>query len=789
MYIKCCMIAAMVAACILPGAAADRTFGVRDSIAMTRFSEPSGRSRGASPLTSPDGKYFVVVTSRGLLESNKVESSIWLFKNRLIERFLQADARETLPGPALLAKASVVPLRSASDAYQSIIWDLHWSPDSRAIYFLQQGPTGQRQLWRKGIETQRLEKLSPANCDVERFSVERDVVVFYASQNARASENYLSSGNDRNQPAARSVIGTPIYNILFPVKGGSLVPRIHHLWVAQGGRVRQLPESPSSGPDLDHYWDVLSISPDGRFVIQIRPVAIVPSSWESYIPVPGREDWKLDHNDPKITSPSYLWRARQYVLVDLANGKVHPLIDAPYGDVLAHLEATQAVWASDGKRVLLTNTFLPLDGAVQGQQAMRKEMCAVADVQIQSGRAQCIAITRDATLPTAFNPKPLELEKASLGLKQDEVILHFEWPQDKRGQTEWYQNDNGVWTLVKTLQDGAASTSATIGPQLTASTISVRIGQALNEPPVLWATDNRTGRGREIWNPNPQFNHVSYGEASIFHWKDGTGYQWTGGLIKPLGFVAGKRYPLIIQTHGFLDFEFMTDGQYPSGMAARPLASEGFMVLQIQTNYTHVGELAEADDNVRGYESAIAQLASDGLVDPNRVGIVGFSRTSWYVETALIKNPILFAAASISDGTDQSYMQEMLYQLDRVSEGQQMYSATPFGKGLVQWMELAPSFHLDEVVAPVMISALGPPSILEEWEIYASLYKQRKPIEFMYIPDDQHIVQKPMARLASEQSCIDWFQFWLQDYERPRPDDPEQYARWRHLREMRNIQR
>jgi hypothetical protein len=151
----------------------------------------------------------------------------------------------------------------------------------------------------------------------------------------------------------------------------------------------------------------------------------------------------------------------------------------------------------------------------------------------------------------------------------------------------------------------------------------------------------------------------------------------------------------------------------------------------------------------------------------------------------LIKNPTLFAAASINDGTDQSYMQEMLYQLDRVSEGQQMYDAAPLGKGIANWMQLAPSFHLDKVVAPVMITALGPPSILEEWEIYASLYKQRKPVELIYIPDDQHIVQKPLARLASEQTCIDWFRFWLQDYERPRTDDPGQYARWRHLREKK----
>ena len=104
----------------------------------------------------------------------------------------------------------------------------------------------------------------------------------------------------------------------------------------------------------------------------------------------------------------------------------------------------------------------------------------------------------------------------------------------------------------------------------------------------------------------------------------------------------------IIQTHEFLDSFFMTDGLFPTGMAARPLASQGIMVPQMKANAEHVGMLREASDNVLGYGSAIEHLASDGLVDPKRVGIVGFSRPCWHVESALIEKPGLFAAASIA---------------------------------------------------------------------------------------------------------------------------------------------
>ena len=99
-------------------------------------------------------------------------------------------------------------------------------------------------------------------------------------------------------------------------------------------------------------------------------------------------------------------------------------------------------------------------------------------------------------------------------------------------------------------------------------------------------------------------------------------------------------------------------------------------------------------------------------------------------------------------------------------------------------MDLAPSFQLYRVHTPVLITAIDSPSILQEWELYSSLYKQKKPVDLIFIPDGQHILQKPLDRIASQQENVDWFRFWLQKHERAEPDDPGQYVRWRLLRDM-----
>jgi dipeptidyl aminopeptidase/acylaminoacyl peptidase len=303
-----------------------------------------------------------------------------------------------------------------------------------------------------------------------------------------------------------------------------------------------------------------------------------------------------------------------------------------------------------------------------------------------------------------------------------------------------------------------------------------------------------TGRAKQLWDPNPQLAHMKIGQAAVYHWKDANGIEWTGGLIKPVGYVPGKRYPLVIQTHGFSDgfFKDVTDGAFPTAMAARPLASAGIMVLQVPDNRKYVAATnAEAQRHVEAFRSAIAQLTSEGLIDPNRVGIIGFSRTCWYVESALIKYPTLFAAATIADGVDESYMQYQLFTQEGPSwseEFEKVNGAKPVGVGLKKWLSVAPGFHLDRIKTPLRIEAIGPRSVLLEWEIYSSLQQQGKPVDLIYIPGGQHILQRPLDRLASQQGNVDWFRYWLKGFEKHDPGERPQYRRWDKLRALGNAE-
>ena len=72
------------------------------------------------------------------------------------------------------------------------------------------------------------------------------------------------------------------------------------------------------------------------------------------------------------------------------------------------------------------------------------------------------------------------------------------------------------------------------------------------------------------------------------------------------------------------------------------------------------------------------------------------------------------------------------------------------------------------------------------WQPYAALRYLHKPVDLIMLNTDEHVLTNPAIRMAAQGGSVDWFRFWLQDYEDPDPAKVEQYARWRDLRQLQD---
>jgi len=149
------------------------------------------------------------------------------------------------------------------------------------------------------------------------------------------------------------------------------------------------------------------------------------------------------------------------------------------------------------------------------------------------------------------------------------------------------------------------------------------------------------------------------------------------------------------------------------------------------------------------------------------------------------------AAASVIEGVNYGYWQFLL-SIDSGSDSPGSFTdqskktvdAAPFGAGLQTWFQHSPIFNLDKATPPLLMLETGPENVLGDWEPYAALYYQHRPVDLVLLQAGEHVQSNPQQRLATQGMTVDWYRFWLQGYEDPDSAKAEQYVRWHKLRDM-----
>ncbi len=287
-------------------------------------------------------------------------------------------------------------------------------------------------------------------------------------------------------------------------------------------------------------------SPDGRQVILDVGVAELPREWSVYQGFVA-ESLREHSRDPHGMRAQWV---NQLVLIDVATGDAHPLWGAP-GPTFNPM--SKIAWSPDGADILIAPTLLPPD---------------CDDGLGLSGKAAAIV----STATGKYIKMPIEAVEA-------EHIASADWLSSAAvglslndGQSILYERKDNDWRRVAPQEQPKA-------PALDRhrwNPVTVELRQGLNDPPMLYAFDVRTGRGRVVLDPNPGLHsHFALGNVAFIEWTNSDSRKWKGRLYYPAHYERGRRYPLVIQTHGYADKdEYSLTGQGGlNGMALGPVWS------------------------------------------------------------------------------------------------------------------------------------------------------------------------------------------------------------------------
>jgi dipeptidyl aminopeptidase/acylaminoacyl peptidase len=581
-----------------------------------------------------------------------------------------------------------------------------------------------RQLFEIDIASRRLTALTPPTQDVFSYSRSGKKLVYLTGSDAdlQQTQAWVSSGP--GIPDVTIGTGVPLMPLLYPHFKGLAYnePLLLELWEVNAGRL---------SPVRTRYdAAVVSLSPDGKRVVVIAN----------------------ESNDQSL----------KYRLLDFESGVDKPLVDFPI--VKFQFRKTgryRAEWSADGNSIALTELMVNATDAPAGP----ARRCDLAVFEISKQTLTCISEHNSDTRRLIYS-----LQWRPSG---DQMDVRYKSSDQPEFVNSTLQRRGSKWLEAK------AAERRHVPLQLT-------VRESLNEPPVLIATDTQSGKSRQIFDPNPQLADIDLGNVSVYKWKDPKGRALKGGLVKPPKFDSARRYALVIQTHGFSESRFFRSGYSDTANAGRALAGRNIVVLQVGEPRPDSKEswqdAQELGTNV--YLAAIDQLTADGIVDPKKVGLSGYSYTGWTVANSVARAADRFAAAEIAN-SDPVTLTGYYEYVDTPAANivaESYVGARPYGAGLKLWIERVPSLATDKISAPVLFQPADPWHLIGVWDMYAALRDQGKPVELQYIRSGEHNIRKPAHVLAHQELLVDWFDFWLNDHENSAPEKAEQYARWRNMR-------
>ena len=741
--------------CALGQTSVKRRFTPGDDVGLILFRYAGRGAPGGVIKYSLDRRYFAVVTERGRLDLNTPEDTIWLFRIEDVQRFMQHPEGDSSP-PTPLPLAQM-----ATDKDGPLIENVHWLPDSSGIAFTALKKSSRckfHQLFVTDVRTHAVKTLTPEDQDVGAFDIRSDRSYVYE---VNAPE--LLAAPTEDKPPAVALIGKSLWTIVFPNVEHHLPPfDAAGLWAVVEGNRRQMLDAKSYQAPTGGRAS-LSLSPDGRSVVAILKAEHPPKvTWARYKAPPGYDKQRL----PLDTSA--------YHLIDLTSGTKKLLVNAPSGlNQNWHSYLLTASWSADGQSLLLPSTFFPLDITDVKEIADRESHPYIAVLRLKTRELSKVVALRAGLDKERYAVQDARFEDDKT------VVVNFDrsgYLLDQPPAAIFHQEADNSWRQGADTED----------PRLVKLPVKVEKRESTNQPPLIVAEDKASRVSRTIWDPNPQLKEIDLGTAEVIHGKDSSGYEWEAGLVKPPDYTAGKHYPLVIQTHGFAKGQFLSTGIFTTAFAARALAAQGMVVVQIGWNANNLGTPQEGPGEIVLYENVVKKLAQEGLVDPAKVGAIGFSRSVYHVLAAITSAEHPFAAASVTDGVTFGYF-EYLFAVDSGldREADAINDGKPFGaEGLRNWLARSPEFNMDKVRTPLLLLQPGARAVFADWEPYAALRYLKKPVDLIMLQTGTHVMTNPTQRLASETLNVDWFRFWLKGEEDPDPTKVEQYVRWRELRKL-----
>jgi dipeptidyl aminopeptidase/acylaminoacyl peptidase len=548
---------------------------------------------------------------------------------------------------------------------------------------------------------------------------------------------------------------------------------------AAGGTPSELSDAPNG---VQQY----SWSPDGARIAYVTP---------DDRPLSGRQrrthhDLFTIHDDDYLVDqqavPSHIW------LLTVASGRIRQLTRGSMSVLEAAPpfagSASAPSWSADGRWIAYTRQADADDGD--------SDRTAVVAVNVASGEEHALSAQRTYEYDPRFAPQgeevaylylhgPGAVSDADLfvgspgGTPRDvsgdldrNLLADFSWLPDGSGVIVMADDHVGAKLYVQPLHGrGHALELGTLDPlEVTASSQGALavVADSATQAPELYLMRTLDSAPERLTDFNSAFRAYAYPRSIEVQWHAPDGQADDGILTYPNGYRPGRRYPLVVYSHGGPEaastegFDTLEIGPLRDLFAAR-----GFLVFE--PNYRGSDNLGNDHEHAiyrdpgagpdSDVVSGIRMLEEEGIVDRSRIAAVGHSYGG-YMTAWLISHQHFWRCAVVADGAVDWTEEYELSGAGNLAWTRDSLGGSPWDKQSAQLYRTgSPITYADEITTPTLILSGTDDTtvpITESFALYHALSSRGIAVKFIGIPGAHHSPQDPVHRELYYRAIDEW---------------------------------
>lgn len=274
---------------------------------------------------------------------------------------------------------------------------------------------------------------------------------------------------------------------------------------------------------------------------------------------------------------------------------------------------------------------------------------------------------------------------------------------------------------------------------------------------------------KPFFQSNPQQSKYQWGTAKLVHFRNSKGQELKAALYYPANYDPSKKYPMIVniyekksdRIHSYNNPNAFMDNGNPT-----VFTTNGYFFLcpDIELEEGTVGR-----DVVDCTVSATNEIIASGLVDPAKIGLIGFSfggYESAYMSTQTNLFSAVVAGGGIMDltsfyltvGWDTGRPEMYRFQTEQWRIGR-----SPFEDPLL-YAKYSPAANAANVKTPILIWT-GKEDRHVDWhqsvQFYMALRRLGKKQIMLLYPGEAHGLRKPKNQIDFNHRIQEWFDYYL----------------------------